>query len=140
MLICTGDGGDFAVRKGGEIVPWLNFGATVPSFTTAAGIVFPDKAQARLRTRLGQAFLAKMHESDDPVTGAGAAGIFSKALTIFNADVEATMERFRMFRCFGAVIWAYGHWSFGDFKGRETVPERTPLPPPPRSSADARLS
>jgi hypothetical protein len=63
--------GDF---KGGEIFPWRNFGVTVPSFTTAAGIVFPEQGQARLRTRLCQPFAAQMHESDDQVSGVGAAG------------------------------------------------------------------
>ena len=45
-------GENFAVKKGGEIFPWRNFGVTVPSFTTAAGIVFPEQGQAQLRTRL----------------------------------------------------------------------------------------
>ena len=59
---CTGGGGgfargefrgeNFAVKKGGEIFPWRNFGVTGASFTTAAGIVFPEQGQARLRTRL----------------------------------------------------------------------------------------
>ena len=31
-------GENFAGKKGGEIFPWRNFGVTVPSFTTAAGI------------------------------------------------------------------------------------------------------
>ena len=39
-------GENFAVKKGGEIFPWSNFGVTVPSFTTAAGIVFPEQGQA----------------------------------------------------------------------------------------------
>ena len=45
-------GENFAVKKGGEIFPWRNFGVTVPSFTTAAGIVFPEQGRVRLRTRL----------------------------------------------------------------------------------------
>ena len=45
-------GENFAVKEGGEIFPWRNFGVTVPSFTTAAGIVFPEQGQVRLRTRL----------------------------------------------------------------------------------------
>ena len=36
----------FAAKTGGESFPWRNFGVTVPSFTTAAGIVFPEKGQA----------------------------------------------------------------------------------------------
>ena len=32
----------FAIKKGGENVPSPNFGVTVLSFTTAAGIVFPQ--------------------------------------------------------------------------------------------------
>ena len=40
--------GNFAVKKSGEIFPWRNFGVTVPCFTTAAGIVFPEQGQARL--------------------------------------------------------------------------------------------
>ena len=31
--------------------------------------------------------------------------------------------------CFVAVIWAYGTWSFGDFKGGEIVPWRKSPPP-----------
>ena len=85
-------GENFAVKKGGEIFPWRNFGVTVPSFTTAAGIVFPEQGQARLRTRLCQPFAAQMHESDDQVSGVGAAGFFFKASTILNGDVEAAME------------------------------------------------
>ena len=74
-LHCLQGGGEFrgenfAVKKGGEIFPWRNFGVTVPSFTTAAGIVFPEQGQARLRTRLCQPFAAQMHESDDQVSGA----------------------------------------------------------------------
>ena len=38
-------GENFAVKKGGEIFPWRNFGVTVPSFTTAAGIVFPEQGR-----------------------------------------------------------------------------------------------
>ena len=45
-------GENVAVKKGGEIFPWRNFAVTVPSFTTAAGLVFPEQGQARLRTRL----------------------------------------------------------------------------------------
>ena len=45
-------GENFAVKKGGEIFPWRNFGVTVPSFTTAAGIVLSEQGQVRLRTRL----------------------------------------------------------------------------------------
>ena len=41
-------GENFAVKKGGEIFPWRNFGVTVPSFTTAAGIVFREQGQAQL--------------------------------------------------------------------------------------------
>ena len=67
-------GENFAVKKGGEIFPWRNFGVTVPSFTTAADIVFPEQGQARLRTRLCQPFAEQMHESDDQVSGVGAAG------------------------------------------------------------------
>ena len=67
-------GENFAVKKGGENFPWRNFGVTVPSFTTAAGIVFPEQGQARLRMRLCQPFAAQMHESDDQVSGVGAAG------------------------------------------------------------------
>ena len=45
-------GENFAVKKGGEIFPWRNFGVTVPSFTTAAGIVFPERGRARLRMNM----------------------------------------------------------------------------------------
>ena len=32
--------------------PWRNFGVIDSSFTTAAGIVFPEKGQAQLRTNM----------------------------------------------------------------------------------------
>ena len=80
-------GENFAVKKGGEIFPWRNFGVTVPSFTTAAGIVFREQGQAQLRTRLCQPFAAQMHESDNRVSGVGAVGFFFKASTVLNGDV-----------------------------------------------------
>ena len=63
-------GENLEVKKGGEIFPRRKFGVTVPSFATAARIVFPEKGRAR----------------------------------IF------------------ALIWVYGTWSFGDFKGGEIPP------------------
>ena len=52
---------NFAVKKGGGLFPWRNFGETFQYFATAAVIVSSERGQARLRTRLSQPFLAQMH-------------------------------------------------------------------------------
>ena len=100
---------NFALKKGGEVFPWRNFGGTVPYFATAAGIV-TKKSQARLRTRLSQPFLAQMQESGaaDPVSGAckpkrwqprtlcdAHAALQTEAEA--KADLEATMGGFLLF-------------------------------------------
>ena len=81
-----------------------NFGITVPSFTTAAGIVFPEKGQARLRTHLSQPFLVQMHEweSENKFWDYVVAMWCNFGLSVWCMSC-----------CFVAVIWAHGTWSFG---------------------------
>ena len=121
----------FAVKKGGEIFHWQNFGGTVPSLATAAGIVSSEKSQAR---QISPDF---MHLRKKRLAEARS----------YAAPLRKHNSVTRLWRCVGiweslsggclvssiAVVRVYGAWSFGYFKGGEIirgeiVPGRNPLP------------
>ena len=106
-------GENFAVNEGGENFPWRSVGVTIPSFTTAAGIVFPEKRQARLRTHLSQPFLAQMHEMELENTILGCGNVV-QFCTLCLVHVLS-------FCCSHLGVWHLKLWGF---KGGEIFPWR----------------
>ena len=148
-VFLTGGGGTlrgeiFAVKKGGERFPWRNFGGIVPSFTTAAGIVFPEKGQALVRTRPSPPLLAQMRalELETKVLGPCRGTVvhfgtpclvhvllcccshlgvwhlehWGSQVVLLQPFGGMALGALGFSSCVVAAIWGYGTWSIGVLK------------------------